>query len=250
MTGLVGAERPAPGRLVLCAHGTRSTAGRAAVGALVAQVARLSEVPVVDAYVDVHGPRLGSVLATDDVVVPLLLSRGHHTEVDIGRLARSFSRVRVARPLGPATVLVSLLHQRLTQAGLRPTDAVVLAAAGSSRPEAAAAVRAVAEDLACLVHRPVRAAYVASGPGSTVPSVAQAVADARASGRRVVAVPYLLAPGAFLERLRACGADVVARPLLHPERVDPELVDLVLSRAEQVWGPTRVRGLVTTGVAC
>lgn len=238
------------GRLVLCAHGTRSVTGRTAVSALVTEVARRTEVPVVDAYVDVHGPALGSVLAAGDVVVPLLLSRGHHSEVDIGRLVRGFSGVRVAPPLGPSTALVALLHQRLAEAGLRPTDAVVLAAAGSSRHEAAAAVLAVAEDLSCLVRRPVQPCYVAAPEGSTVPSVVTAVADARRPAGRVVVAPYLLAPGAFLERLRGCGADVVARPLLCPDRVDRVMAELVLARAAQVWRSTRGQDLVTTRVAC
>ena len=81
-------------------------------------------------------------------------------------------------------------------------DAVVLAAAGSSRPEASAAVRAVADDLSCLVHRPVQPCYVAAPEGSTVPSIMTAVAGARRLAGRVVVAPYLLVPGAFLERLR------------------------------------------------
>ncbi len=250
MTQPSDSDREPSGRLVLCAHGTRSPTGRSAVSALVADVARRTAVPVVDAYVDVHGPALGSVLAAGDVVAPLLLSRGHHTEVDIGQLARGFSRVRVTPPLGPSTALVSVLHQRMAAAGLRPTDEVVLAAAGSSRPEAADAVRAVAEDLSCVARRTVRPSYVAAPEDSPLPSVVQAVARARAGGRRVLVAPYLLAPGAFLERVRSCGADVVARPLLHPDRVDPVVTDLVLARAAQVWGATRGSDLVTTHVAC
>jgi sirohydrochlorin ferrochelatase len=193
-------------------------------------------VPVTDAYVDVHGPRLGSVLRAGDVVVPLLLSPGHHTEVDIAEAAQSFFRVEVRPPLGPSTRLVSVLHHRLVRAGLRPGDGVVLAGAGSSRPGAAAAVRAVADDLACAVRRPVQPAFISPPPDSDVPSVTDAVAAVAASCRRVVAVPYLLAPGAFLERLRHCGADVVAGPLLHPHRVEPLLTELVLTRAALAHG--------------
>ena len=198
---------------------------------LVAEVARRAPVPVTDAYVDVHGPRLGSVLRPGDVVVPLLLSPGHHTEVDIAQAAQSFCRVEVRPPLGPSTRLVSVLHHRLVRVGLRPGDGIVLAGAGSSRPGAAAAVRAVADDLACAVRRPVRPAFIAPPPDGDVPCVTDAVAAAAVSSRRVVAVPYLLAPGAFLERLRHCGADVVAAPLLHPHRVEPLLTELVLTRA-------------------
>ena len=81
-------ERP----LVLCAHGTRSEAGRAAVRALVERVADVWPGVVEEAFVDVHGPTLGSVLRPGATVVPLLLSPGHHTAVDIAGAAATVSR--------------------------------------------------------------------------------------------------------------------------------------------------------------
>jgi sirohydrochlorin ferrochelatase len=62
--------------------------------------------------------------------VPLLLSPGHHTAVDIAGAAAAVGRVHVAPALGPSTRLVTLLHQRLVVAGLCPGDEVVLAASG------------------------------------------------------------------------------------------------------------------------
>ena len=224
-----GAER---GNLVLCAHGTRSDVGRAAVRALVERVAQVWPGPVDEAYVDVHGPTLGSVLRPGATVVPLLLSPGFHTEVDIAGAAAAVGRVEVTDPLGPSTRLVTLLHQRLTVAGLSPGDAVVLAASGSSRPEAAEAVARTADDLAVLVRRPVTVAYAAPPPDSEAPSVPDAVAALRAAGaRRVVVASYLLAPGHFHERLRESGADAVSSPLVQPSRVPDLLVELVLTRA-------------------
>ena len=69
--------------LVLCAHGTRDPLGRETVGAVVAAVAaRLPDVAVLEAYVDVHGPDVADVVAglpegerAAGVVVPLLLAR-------------------------------------------------------------------------------------------------------------------------------------------------------------------------------
>src|SRR5690349_22445900 len=116
--------------LVLCAHGTRSDTGRAAVRALVERVDAVWPGPVLEAYVDVHGPTLGSVLRPGATVVPLLLSPGHHTSVDIAGVAAAVGRVHVASTLGPSTRLVTLLHQRLVVTGLCPGDAVVLAASG------------------------------------------------------------------------------------------------------------------------
>ena len=216
--------------LVLCAHGTRSEAGRAAVRALVERVDEVWPGAVEEAYVDVHGPTLGSVLRPGATVVPLLLSPGHHTEVDIAGVASVVGRVHVSPPLGPSTRLVTLLHQRLVVAGLSPGDAVVLAASGSSRPEAAEAVGRTADDLAHLVRRPVAVGYAA--PAEGLPSVEEAVAAQRAAGaRRVVVASYLLAPGVFLERLRDAGADAVTGPLLTPARTPDLLVELVLTRA-------------------
>jgi sirohydrochlorin ferrochelatase len=70
--------------LVVCAHGTRDPVGRETVSAVVAAVsARLPGVPVLEAYVDVHGPDVAEVVAglpvgdgVSGVVVPLLLAGG------------------------------------------------------------------------------------------------------------------------------------------------------------------------------
>lgn len=226
------ARNEGPGTLVLCAHGTRSEAGREAVRVLVRAVQEHWPGPVEEAYVDVHGPTLGAVLRPGATLVPLLLSPGHHTEVDIAGAAAAVGRVQVAPALGPSTRLVTLLAQRLVVAGLSPGDALVLAAAGSSRPEAAEAVERTADDLSHLTRRPVAIAYAAAGPSSAHPSVPEVVARQRAAGaRRVVVASYLLAPGHFQDRLRQSGADAVTTPLLHPSRAPELLVELVLSRA-------------------
>lgn len=226
--------------LVLCAHGTRSPAGRATVAAVVEAVARTSGRPVRDAYVDVHGPALPDVLASGDTVVPLLLSRGHHADVDVAGAAARVGDVAVCPPLGPSQVLARMLRTRLLEAGLRPGHTVVLAAAGSSRPEAADHVRGVAADLGALLGAVVTPAFVAAPAGCGMPAVTDLVADAGGVGCEVAVASYLLAPGAFHDRVLRSGAAVASAPLALPDRVDRCLVDLVLQRSEQrVEWPTR-----------
>ncbi|MGL5818583.1 MAG: sirohydrochlorin chelatase, partial [Phycicoccus sp.] len=102
--------------LVLCAHGTRDAAGRAVIGGVVEAVAAaLPEVAVHEAYVDVHGPEVGAVVAAvpradgprpAGVVVPLLLAAGYHVHVDLADAVRARSDVVVTPALGPDDRLV------------------------------------------------------------------------------------------------------------------------------------------------
>lgn len=225
--------------LVLCAHGTRSADGRAAVRALVDAVAAASDAAgpagpralVREAYVDVHGPTLAEVLVPGATVVPLFLATGYHVRVDIADAARQLPGVSVAPPLGPHPLLVDLLASRLVEAGLRPDDAVVLAAAGSSDPRSAAAARSTAEALSEVLDRRVDVAFGASRR----PTVGERVAELRSAGPgRVVVASYLLATGHFHRLLLKSGADTVTAPLVVPgEPVDPRLVDLVLTRSRE-----------------
>jgi sirohydrochlorin ferrochelatase len=214
--------------LVACAHGTANAAGRAAILTLVDQIrAARPELTVLDAYVDVHGPELPEVVAglpegARAVVVPLLLSVGYHVRVDIARAAKSRPGTLTAGPLGPDERLAALLAKRLGEAGLGAEDAVVLAAAGSSNPEAAADVERLADMLRHLVPNRILPGYGASA----TPTVPDAVAELRAEeaatapdgtagdGVRVVIASYLLAPGYFHDQLAKAGADAVAAPLL------------------------------------
>jgi sirohydrochlorin ferrochelatase len=158
------------------------------------------------------------------VVVPLLLSSGYHDRVDLPAAIRS-ARPDAAQAavLGPDPLLAGALAARLAEAGRQPGDAVVLAAAGSSDPEAVAAVHAQAALLAAELDVPVTAAF-----GSTaLPDVRSAVAAARPG--RVAIAPYLLAPGFFTDRLAEAGADVVAAPL----GAHPAVVTLALRRYDE-----------------
>lgn len=220
--------------LLLCSHGTSSPAGQRAVAGLVEAVARATTTRVSAAFVDVEEPdvatALGALTAAGDgpiVIVPLLLSAGYHVYVDLTEATESEPAARLVGALGPDQRLVDVLVRRLGEAGLAPEDRVVLAAAGSSDERAVRDCERTAALLAETLGREVRIGYLSAAE----PALPQAVADARADGRVVVAT-YLLAPGYFHDLARAAGADVVTDPLLVPDAAPPpELVDVVLDRA-------------------
>lgn len=207
--------------LIACAHGTRSAEGQAVVAELVRRIdGLLPQVTVMPAFVDVQEPEIDDVVAAAEeppVVVPILLSRGFHTRVDIARAVGSREGSVQTAPLGPHPLLAEVLRDRIAEVtALAPGDHVVLAAAGSTDPRAAVDVEAQAELLRALVPVPVTAGY-AAGAG---PSVAEAVAQARAGGAtRVVAASYMLAPGYFAEIVARAGADVVSDVLGADERL-------------------------------
>lgn len=219
--------------LVVCAHGTRDPLGRETVAALVRVVAaRLPEVDVREAYVDVHGPEVADVVAglpvaqggaLAGVVVPLLLAAGFHVRVDLAEAVRERPDVVVAPALGPDDRLVDLVLERVRAAGVPDGASLVLAPAGSSDERAQADSQETARRLGHRWLGPVRLGY-AAGP---TPAVADEVAAARVDGAvHVTVASYLLAPGYFQRTLEGSGADTVTGPLLP----DPRVVDIVLDR--------------------
>lgn len=214
--------------LVLALHGSRHPGALAVASGLRESVAsRLPGVKVLVGYVDVLAPTVADVLAgvPDAVVVPVFLTAGYHVTADLPealerRLRRSdegaTSRSPVLTPhVGPR--LLDAVASRLAEAG-GPGDAVVLAAAGSRRPDAVAEVVAAAAALQERLGVPVRAGFVYAAS----PSVEGAFAGLVADGHTDVAVaPYAIAPGLFEERLHALGAARVAAPIgVHPVLVD------------------------------
>ncbi|MEJ6543962.1 CbiX/SirB N-terminal domain-containing protein [Brachybacterium paraconglomeratum] len=207
--------------LVACSHGTRFPAGRAAVARIRAALAdAVPGTEVREAYVDVEQPEVAGVVAEAAahgpvVVLPLLLSTGFHTSVDIAAAVAPHLGAAAAEPLGPHELLVRSLRDRLAavsggDAGHRPGDHVVLAAAGSSDPAAARAVERMRDLLAARLPAPVTVGY---GAGCA-PTIPEAVARARAAGaRRVIAASYVLAPGHFADLVERAGADLVSAPL-------------------------------------
>ncbi|MET0854417.1 MAG: CbiX/SirB N-terminal domain-containing protein [Microterricola sp.] len=223
--------------LLAVSHGTSSAEGQGAVAALVDSVARArQELDVVAGFVDVQQPDVAASLAALDprgivVVVPLLLSAGYHVHVDLREaLAAAEEHTTVlTAALGPDDRLVAVLARRLREAGLRPDDRVVLAAAGSSDQRAVADCSETARRLGVVLRREVGVGFISAA----TPRLADAVSDARerAAGGRVVLASYLLAPGYFAALAHEAGADVVSAPLLVADRFPPaELVTLVAER--------------------
>ncbi|HSE10316.1 MAG TPA: sirohydrochlorin chelatase [Nocardioidaceae bacterium] len=219
-------------RLVTVAHGTRDAEGPRAIRALVRRVARrLPDVDVVESYVELTDPSFESVMASTEgpsVVVPLLLSTGYHVNHDLPESARrSAFPVVVARPLGPHPLLAAAGAMQLRAAGATAGDAVVLVAAGSKDPDATVDAMTAARLLRGHWGAPVRAAFL-SGAGPGVPEV---VARLRAEGaRRVVASPYLLAPGHFATRTAALAAVNGVTTVAGVLGTHPLLAELVVRR--------------------
>lgn len=199
--------------LLAVAHGSRDPAATDIVRALAKQVQRLAPVLEVRVAFLAHAePSLPAELGAagaNTVIVPLLLSSGYHLAADISGAASS-AGVRVAGPLGPDELLLTALTARLAEAGVPGGTPVVLAAAGSSEPAAAADVRKQADLLADRLGAPVLAAFASAAD----PTVLAAVADLRAqTGGPVAVASYLLAPGQFQDQLASAGADWVTAPL-------------------------------------
>ncbi len=233
--------------LVAVAHGSKDPRAAAAIGELMGLVsARAAErgLSVPDpraAYLGHAAPSLPQVMralrpGTPVTVLPLLLTAAYHSKTDIPRmLAQSLPRARVTygEPLGPHPLLLRALEQRLPEAALQnPAEvAVVLASAGSSDPEANAAIaRLAAQWQAGTGWYAVRPAY-ASAAG---PDPATAVAGLlQAGARRVVVASYLLAPGVFADRIRdtslAAGAAAVSPAL----GASADVADVIIDRYQK-----------------
>lgn len=239
--------------LLLAVHGTRDPHGTAVARALARAVADRSQAPVRLGFADVLQPDVGAVAATIDgpvVVVPAFLAAGYHVHVDIPeQLART---KRIALPLSQAHTgalddprtavitdalggddrLITTATRRLHQAGWRPHDAVVLAAAGSSDARALAHVADAAHRLGTALPTPVdvEVAYIATGH----PTVPETVARLRHRGHpRIALASWLLAPGLFHQRLAHAGADTVADPLCP----DAGIADAIIARYHAATTP-------------
>jgi len=172
------------------------------------------------------------------VVLPLLLTAAYHSEVDLPALLAEAGRtlpglgVHYGDPLGPDPLLLRALDRRMAEAGAAAWPAaetsVVLAAAGSARPESNAVIAALARQWqAARGWRAVVPAYAAAA----APSPADAVATLRRAGaRRVVVATYLLAPGFFADRIAASSLEAGAAAVSAALGAAPEVADLVLRR--------------------
>jgi len=234
--------------LVAVAHGSRDPRASATVGELMAMVAEqarrrgLGAPDLRTAYLGHAPPSLPQVMSTIEAgrrvrVLPLLLTAAYHAKADIPRLltrvASDFPRLQVSYgdTLGPHPRLLRALEQRLAEEdpdGDRARTGVVLAAAGSSDPEANASIGRLAalwqDRGGWLAVRPAYASAADPSPAAAVTGLLQAGVP------RVVVATYLLAPGLFADRIRtsslAAGATAVSPAL----GACAEVADVLLDR--------------------
>ncbi len=221
--------------LVAVAHGSRDPRALHTARALLERVRELR--PRLDVrlgHIELNEPLLDdtlSGLSGSAVLVPLLLGRGYHVKRDLPAAAARAGHLltRVAAPLGPHPLLVEALYERLLETGWTPASgaAVVLAAAGSRDPDAAADTRRTA---ALLCERlggvPVTPAYASAA----APNAPEAVRALAARGHHRIAVAsYFTAPGRFATQTAAAAPGPAAAPLGD----HPALARLLLHRYDE-----------------
>ena len=238
--------------LVAVAHGSADPRASATIAELAA-VAREREpdLNLRTAFLGHAAPSLPQVLGTIEAdrevtVLPLLLTAAYHSKADIPRVLARTPRTRGPRvsygaTLGPHPLLLDALDRRLAEADPGAhrdpaRTAVVLAAAGSSDPEANATIaRMAARWQARTGWLAVRPAYASAAEPSPAAAVAGLLRD---GAPRVVVATYLLAPGFFADRIRhtalAAGAAAVSPAL----GACAEVADVMLDRFAQT-GSTR-----------
>lgn len=218
--------------LVVLAHGSQDPRSPATVLSLVEQIRSLRPgLRVEAAFLDHNTPDLTTVIhqlgrhgVQDVALVPLLFTEAFHSRVDVPlAVARATARqpqVRVRTTLGlgtPTSLLAALderLDERVDRTGAPEPDALVLTAAGSSRPEANEAVRRLAAAWGLRRGLPALASFASAEP----PAASEAIRELRRQGFTRVAVGSLfLAPGRLWERATElsieAGAITVSQPL-------------------------------------
>lgn len=228
--------------IIAVSHGTDSPSARAAINALRQQLkellgARSGDYRVHEAYVDVQDPDIDSLAASlphtePCIIVPLLLSAGYHTRVDLHRAAQKsgIDRIAIAESLGPSTRLSAVQRIRLEQAGWEPGLSVMQGSAGSSRAEGRTATDRAAQLLGEELELGVPNGFIAN----ISPTVATIAGESPA-----YASTYLLGEGFFAAAMRrkihrVSPETKVSAPLLHPD--DPwaarEIAQCALERMD------------------
>lgn len=227
-----------PDGLLLVAHGSRDPRAAAVAHEVAAAVEeRVDDLIAEAAFLELAEPDPRAALANLDrrgvggvTILPFLLNHAYHSKTDLPGVATAARMrgmpVRLGSVLGPHDLILDAIVRQLTATGV-DYDAVVLAAAGSTDPEANATVAAVATTLSNRQDVPVTPAYASAAE----PTVSEAVGRFYRGGARLVAVvTYLLAPGYFADAIRdwaeAEGAAAVTAPL----GGSPEIVDVVIDR--------------------
>lgn len=220
--------------ILATSHGTDSSEGRQAIALVRAELQKLlherstsdgREYKVHEAYVDVQTPSVDEAAqALPDgepcVIVPVLLSTGFHTQVDLRRVARTsgVKDIHIAASLGPDARLAHLQRTRLEEVGWHEKIAtgsaappIVQGAAGSSRQDGRADMQRAADLLAEVLHTPTRNAFIAA--------IEPTIIDIARQEQPRFASPYLLADGFFAKKMRrdieaVSASTIVAAPLV------------------------------------
>lgn len=225
-----------PTTLVLTAHGSADPRSAAVTYAVAAEIRVMR--PGLDvrvAFCEQNRPNLREVLADvrTGVVSPLLLADAYHARVDIPALiAESGADVQRADPLGEDDRLIAVLRERLAVLGVSRMDSglgVLVAAVGSSRPDANARTARVADALLEGTRWYAGAAF-ATGPRPTLQEAAEQLRDAGAS--HLVLAPWFLAPGRITDRV-AEFADSSGIPMAEPLGAHRFVAATVLDRFDQ-----------------
>lgn len=216
--------------LLAVSHGTSDIDGARAIADLVdAVAARLPDVEVRAAFVDVQEPDAVDALAAvigPVVVVPLLLSSGFHVHHDLHGMADPRADAVVAAPLGPDPRLAAVLAARLPATS---DGSIILAVAGSRDPRSLTDAEAMATVLRAYLGRRVDLAYLAARQ----PDLPTALAE----HPDAVVSTYLLARGFFFDLAeRQAAGRMLTLPLLDGHTVPEPLIDLVVARYEDAAG--------------
>ena len=200
------------------------------------------ELDVRSAFCEQTSPHLSDVLrGVEDgaVVTPLLLASAYHARIDIPAIVEASARhVRHADVLGEDDRLISVMRQRLAEAGVSQDDSgvgVVVVAVGSSWDAANVRTARVAATLSADAGWTAATAF-ATGPQ---PRVAPAVERLRRAGLdRVVIAPWFLAHGRITDRV-AEFARAHAIEMTQPLGVHHLVAETVLDRYDEALA-TRV----------
>ncbi|MEJ7756842.1 MAG: CbiX/SirB N-terminal domain-containing protein [Nocardioidaceae bacterium] len=187
--------------LVALAHGSRDPRSAATIRALAGLVADMRpDLRVEPAFLELASPshvevidRLASEGVEEIVVVPLLLTRAYHAQVDVPAVVEAAVRrnpglrVRASDVLGVQPTFIDVLDKRLrtalADARVRELDGLVLAAAGSSDTLANAAVARAARAWGARHHLPTIAAFASAAPRPPVRPYGRCAPTAAATSR-------------------------------------------------------------------
>lgn len=225
--------------LVLTAHGSADPRSAVNTHAVADTIRRMRPgLPVRPAFCEQSAPNLVDVLrdvGDRAVITPLLLADAFHARTDIpAMIAESGVAARQAAVLGEDDQLLAVLRRRIAEAGVSAKDSgvgVIVAAVGSSRPDANARTATVASTLALDTRWSGVTTAFATGPK---PSLPEAVHRLRLRGAdRIVIAPWFLAHGKITDRVAEFAA-AHGIPMAAPLGAHRLVAETVLDRFDSV----------------